>query len=41
MSNMRSSRLVMNAGVKIIGSITNRDVKKSKGSLTDFPSKIK
>ena len=31
----------MNAGTKIIGSDTNRHVKKSDGNFTDFPSKIK
>ena len=31
----------MNAGAKIIVSDTDRDVKKSDGSFTDFPSKIK
>ena len=31
----------MNAGAKIIGSDTNRDVMKSNRSFTDFPSKIK
>ena len=31
----------MNAGATIIGSDTNRDVKKSDGSFTDLSSKFK
>ena len=31
----------MNAGAKIIGSDTDRDVKKSDVGFTDLPSKIK
>ena len=41
MNTINISKFVMSAGAKIIGSDTNRDVKKSDGSFTDFPSKIK